>query len=152
MWTFSICGLLILLCWWVQGISPCFHLPWVGICLSTIPSWCCCSGSQSTCHGSACSQISHSLYLSGFLSFSCLDRSVLFQTPSSVLPFAASHMKAENLENSQCCVSSCELNIMPQVLYLLELLGKTFPTLRKHPKGMDANKAKAPRPQQCDPV
>lgn len=152
MWTFSIGGLLVLLCWWVQGISPCFHMPWVSICLSTIPSWCCRSGSQSTCHGSACSQISHSLYLSGFLSFSCLDRSVLFQTPSSVLPFAASHMKAENLENSQCCASSCELNIMPQVLYLLELLGKTFPTLRKHPKSMDANKAKAPRPRQCDPV
>lgn len=44
---FSICGLIVLLCWWVQGISPCFHMPWVSICLSTIPSWCCRLGSQS---------------------------------------------------------------------------------------------------------
>lgn len=77
---------------------------------------------------------------------------MLFQTSGSVLPFAASHMKAQNLENSLCCISSCELNIMPQVLYLLELLGKIFPTLRKYPKSMDVNKAKASRPQQCDPV
>lgn len=128
-------------------------MPWVSICLYMVPSWRCYLDSRRTSHDTAGSHVSHSLYLSGFLSFSGLDKSVTFLASSSMFCLLLLHrLKFKTLKPSYAASLSVISVSCYRFCICLTYREYIYPPLRKYPESMDVNKTKASRSQWCNPV